>query len=188
MRLLSVLGTKGGYGVFDVYLRRGLLWQRNQASLHRITFPTTPNNERAAVPSWSWMAYEGAIRYMNLPLGGVEWNRWEQDVISPWEGVKEGNQIVAELRVLVRGIQTSVVEPGARVFLDEPSLTFGRPFKCVIVGSSKESHQRKDTTYYVLVVTRLEAQEENVYERAGVAFLYEHQIAWGEPGTQARIR
>lgn len=188
MRLLRVLDTNGGHGVFDVYLRRGLLWRRNQENLQRIGFSTAEHNQRGAVPSWSWMAYTGAIQYMNLPLGGVEWNQWDRDVISPWADSNAYNQNGAELRVLVRGILTSVDERGARIYLDEPKFPSRRPFKCVIVGSSKESHQGKGTTYYVLIVTPLATHGENFYERAGAAFLYQHQIAWGEPVIQARVR
>ena len=50
-RLLRALDTKGGYGVFDIYLRRGLLWQRDQASLERIDF--SGKKEQELVPSWS---------------------------------------------------------------------------------------------------------------------------------------
>ncbi|SPO03071.1 uncharacterized protein DNG_05752 [Cephalotrichum gorgonifer] len=183
-RLLSVLNTRGGYGVLDVYLRRGLLWQRAQTSLKRIDFP---DGERGPVPSWSWMAYDGAIQYMNVPFGGVDWDKWDRDVVSPWEKCEGDNGSGAlELRVLVREI--AGVEPGARVFLDEPSRTFDRPFKCVVVGSSMESNQGKATTYYTLIVTSLNTGEENVYERAGVAFLHRQNIVWDGSGTEARIR
>ncbi|KAL2670254.1 hypothetical protein Neosp_014721 [[Neocosmospora] mangrovei] len=189
-RLRNVLGTRAGYGVFDVYLRRGLLWQREQASLQRIDF----SNGNELVPSWSWMAYAGGIRYMNVPLGGVEWGRWENDVASPWKGHNGeqdgGKTPKCALKVLVRDILVSVIEPSARVFLDEPSRTFGRPFKCVIVGSSKSSQGQVDirTTYYALVVTPLSGQEDrNVYERAGVAFFHGYQIVWDNPGEEGYI-
>jgi hypothetical protein len=64
-RLIRTFETVGGYGIFDLYLHRGLLWQRSGDTLDRIT----SRGER--VPSWSWMAYEGGIRYMDVPLGGV---------------------------------------------------------------------------------------------------------------------
>ncbi|KAI8711169.1 Protein kinase domain-containing protein [Fusarium sp. LHS14.1] len=189
-RLRNFLGTRAGYGVFDVYLRRGLLWQREQASLQRIDF----SNGNESVPSWSWMTYAGSIRYMNVPLGGVEWGQWENDVVSPWKdynGVQDGGKAPnSALKVLVRDILVSVIEPSARVFLDEPSRTFGRPFKCVIVGSSKSSQGQVDirTTYYALVVTPLSGQEDrNVYERAGVAFFHGYQIVWDNPGVEGYI-
>lgn len=183
-RLLKVLDTRGGYGVFDIYLRRGLLWQRDQASLERID--CSAKEEQEPVPSWSWMAYAGDIRYMNVPLGEVDWDQWDQDIASPWKEVKDDKKTSLELEVLVRDIK--VVEPGARVFLDEPRRIFDRSFKCVIVGSSKVSNKGKGQTYYALIVTPLGPGEVNVYERAGAAFLHKHQIAWDNPVTKARIR
>ncbi len=183
-RLLSALNTKGGYGVFDIYLRRSLLWQRKGISLERIDFL---KEAREPIPSWSWMAYAGAIRYMDLPLGEVKWDQWGRDVVSPWKGVEGcGGKQPLELQVLVRDI--AVVEPGARVFVDEPSRTFDLPSKCVIVGSSKGSNKVKGQMYYALIVVLLDTGEGNVFERSGVAFLREHQIVWDKPGTEAYVR
>ena len=182
-RLMRALDTRGRFGVFDIYLRRGLLWQRNKASLERIDF--SGNKEQEPVPSWSWMAYAGDIRYMNVPLGGAEWAQWDQDIVSPWKKIKDGNNVPLELEVLVRDLK--VIEPGTRVFLDEPSRTFGRPFKCVIVGSSIASNQGKGQVYYALIVTPLSQGEVNIYERAGVACLHKHQIVLDKPGTEAYI-
>ncbi len=56
------------------------------------------------------------------------------------------------------------------------------------VGSSKKSNQGKGPTYYALIVTPLSQEEGNVYERAGVACLHEHQIVLDKEGTKARIR
>ena len=184
-RLMSALDTDGRYGVFDIYLRRGLLWQRDQPNLERIDFGDK-NKSQVIVPSWSWMAYTGSIKYMNVPLGGVDWSPWEHDVISPWSQVKGGDQVSFELKVIVRGIKT--VEPGARVFLDQPHSTLDRPFKCVVVGSSQTSNQVRGQTYYALIVTSVDSEDVNVYERAGVAFLNKHQIVWNNPGTEAVIR
>jgi len=183
-RLTRALGTQGRFGVFDIYLRRGLLWQRDKASLERIDF--SGNKEQGPVPSWSWMAYAGDIRYMNVPLGEVDWAQWEKDVVSPWKHAQDNNKVPLELEVVVRDLKT--IHPGARVFLDEPSHTFDRPFRCVIVGSSKASYQGKGPTYYALIVTPLSQGEENIYERAGVACLHEHQIVLDKKGTQARLR
>ncbi|KAH8597376.1 hypothetical protein B0O99DRAFT_703257 [Bisporella sp. PMI_857] len=185
-RLLRVLGAKGGYGVFDIYFRRGLLWQRGQARLKRIDFSEQRDKEQQPVPSWSWMAYSGDIRYMEVPLGGVEWDLWDGDIVSPWKTAKDdNNKAPFELEALVRDIK--VVEPGARVFLDEPGRTFHHPFKCVVVGSSKPSNQGKIHTYYALIVTALGPEENGVYERVGAAFLRKHQIVWDSPGADARI-
>ncbi|KAL1384532.1 heterokaryon incompatibility protein-domain-containing protein [Phyllosticta capitalensis] len=47
------------FGIFDLYLHRNLLWQRpNGEELVQINYP---HSER--VPSWSWMAYAGKIKF-----------------------------------------------------------------------------------------------------------------------------
>lgn len=183
-RLMRALGSQGGFGVLDIYLRRGLLWQRDKATLERIDF--SDSTEQEPVPSWSWMAYAGAIRYMDVPLGGAEWTQWKQDIVSPWKEARNDNNALLELEVLVRDLKD--IKPGALIFLDEPSRTFDHPFKCVIVGSSKASNQSKGQVYYLLIVTPLSQREEYIYERAGVACLHKHQIVLDQPGTKAYIR
>jgi hypothetical protein len=189
-RLIKVLETKGKFGVFHVYLRRGLLWQRGKESLERIDFSI--RTEQEPVPSWSWMAYAGDIRFADVPFGEVEWDQWHQDVISPWKNAQDNNRIPLELEVLVRDLRPT--PPGSRVFLDEGGFRSGRHFKCVIVGSSKTPNQGKVRVYYVLIVTPLShgwspiiREEVQVYERAGVAHLQEHYIALEKPGVKARL-
>lgn len=183
-RLTRVLKTEGKFGILDIYLRRSLLWQRVHASLRHIDFSS--KKEQEAVPSWSWMAYEGEIRYMSVPLGGVEWDPWDQEIVSPWKLPKEDNKAPLELGVVVRDLKA--VPPGSRVFLDEPSRCEGRSFKCVIIGSSNESNQGKGRVYYTLIVTPLDQGEVNVYKRAGVASMHRHHIELDKPGTKARLR
>jgi hypothetical protein len=110
----------------------------------------------------------------------------DKDIVSPWEQVKEDNTAPLELEVLVRDLKA--IQPGARVFLDEPSRTFDRSFKCVIVGSSNESNQGKGQVYYALIVTPLSQGGVNVYESAGVAYLHKHHIVLDKPGTKAHVR
>lgn len=60
------------YGVFTDEMARGLLWKRadDEATLRPIRF-----FRRASIPTWSWMAYSGAIGYLNVPVDqrGVRW-------------------------------------------------------------------------------------------------------------------
>lgn len=65
-RLIRTFDTMGGYGVFLQYLDRSLLWRRKeQAWLTPIEYFTA-----RTVPSWSWMANEGAIEYPRVEFGG----------------------------------------------------------------------------------------------------------------------
>jgi len=183
-RLLGALGSQGGFGVLDTYLRRSLLWQRDTV-LERIDFPH--NTEQEPIPSWSWMAYAGGIRYMHVP-GGAEWAKWEQDIVSPWKKARNKNDPL-ELEVLVRDLEDNKRQRRALIFSDEPGRAFdSSPFKCVVVGSSNPLTQSRGREYYVLIVTPLGQRGSNIYERAGVGRLYEQQIVWNKAGIKAYIR
>ncbi|KAK3350274.1 heterokaryon incompatibility protein-domain-containing protein, partial [Lasiosphaeria hispida] len=96
-RILGALKSQGGFGVFDEgtkkkgLLRRSLLWHRANETpqLKRIVFPK--DRTISVVPSWSWMAYTGAIEYEQLEFGGVEW----EELQSPWSG---GDEVLTEMR------------------------------------------------------------------------------------------
>jgi hypothetical protein len=103
-RLLKALhknqNSSGGFGVFDDgptggLLHRSLLWHRDRdaadPAFARIVFP--PNRNRAggvmaAPPSWSWMAYTGAIRYLEAGFDRYAW----VEVHSPWSRGRGGRQ------------------------------------------------------------------------------------------------
>lgn len=75
-RLHRDLKSSGGFGVFDdsrSLLPRSLLWQRGAevTSLNKISFPPDTHTR---LPTWSWMAYDGGIDFLDLPLGEVDWN------------------------------------------------------------------------------------------------------------------
>lgn len=192
-RLLSVLRTAGGYAVFENDLCRGLLWQREEASIDCINFSSIPAAQ-GPVPSWSWMAHAGPIRYMDVPL---KWVSRDDEIISPWKtgggagggagGGSSSETVTAiELRCLVRDMHD--IEPGVQVFLDNPGRTFGSSFKCVVLGSS--TTPRGSDKYYALIVVPAGVGDgkENIYARAGVASLVKRHVAWSNPATGARIR
>jgi hypothetical protein len=58
------------FGIFQSFLHRSLLWQRpEERNTDRIGYKTQ------IVPSWSWMAYNGSIQFMDIAFGKVEWVR-----------------------------------------------------------------------------------------------------------------
>ncbi|KAK9791550.1 putative Heterokaryon incompatibility domain-containing protein [Seiridium cardinale] len=185
-RLLHALETRGGFGVFEVYLHRGLLWKREGPRLARIDFSKCSTSAaREIIPSWSWMAYDGAIRYVDIPPG-AEWKAWYANVTLPWERVHDYNGRKSfELRVLARNIVDFAA--GDRVFLDEPHSAAGHDFKCVVVGSRRAPNPMRAEEYYSLIVTLLDG-EENVCQRAGVAFLDRRHIDWDTPAVALRVR
>ncbi|KAF7534270.1 hypothetical protein G7054_g6357 [Neopestalotiopsis clavispora] len=182
-RLLRALDTRGGYGVFEQYMRRGLLWQRKEPSLPRIDFSKSPSsNAHEFVPSWSWMAYDGPIRYMEIPAA-AEWAAWYADVRSPWESDECAKPF--ELRVLVRNLADFA--PCDRIIFDDLRATSKHDFKCVIVGSKRAPDPMQAEVYYSLIVTPVHAGE-HICQRAGVAFLERRDIDWKSPPVAMLVR
>jgi hypothetical protein len=182
-RLLRALNTLGGYGVFEQYIRRGLLWQRDDPSLPRIDSLQSPGSSaHAFVPSWSWMAYDGPIRYMEIPAV-AEWKAWDADVKSPWERVECAKP--SELRVLVRNVVDFA--SGGLVIMDEPEGTSKHDFKCVVIGSKRAPDPMQAEVYYSLLVTPLQG-DDYICERVGVAFLEGRHIDWKSPTVAMRVR
>jgi hypothetical protein len=194
-RLMDALECAGGYGIFqskkldeDSHFHRNLLWhrQRSKPTLKRLKFEL----HQGEVPSWSWMAFEGEIRYMNVPFGDIE---RAGDIVSPFETLTVGKLYPdiyptrpAELQAPVYAL---AVENPDEVILDEPHRELARPLECVIVGKSK-TLTNDQQTYYALIVhaLRKEDGELDIYERVGVAYLKMKEIRLDQSGKCVRIR
>ena len=67
-RIARAIGCESRYGIFQRYLHRNLLWQRSDGKkTKRIGYETS------IVPSWSWMAYDGGIQFIDIPFSDVDW-------------------------------------------------------------------------------------------------------------------
>lgn len=68
-RIARVLRRQSSYGVFETYLHRNLLWY--------LAPPDSAETRSAPlgrdIPSWSWMAYSGGIKFVEVPFKGVGW-------------------------------------------------------------------------------------------------------------------
>lgn len=66
--IARAIGCEGRYGTLQKYFHRNLLWQASDVKLEKIEYETLH------VPSWSWMAYTGGIRFLNeeIPFGRVQ--------------------------------------------------------------------------------------------------------------------
>jgi len=148
IRLIDTFGTTGGYGIFDLYFHRCLLWKRSGKALERLKL----FRGDISVPSWSWMAYDGPISYMAVPFGQVMWQR---DITSPFAkdgrpdvlGNKKENSesgVVPRTLELEAPVRKVVPDRGAKLFFDSgsdrdresardggrESRTFTRPLHC----------------------------------------------------------
>lgn len=228
-RLIKRLGVRGGCGIVDdgvfgyrlvedgttadgVFgdgspglLRRSLLWCRgsDEASLKRIFFPPQgqgPWGDGASPPSWSWMAYQGGIDYLEKPFDPIEWAYG--DVISPWSGAAMGTWSScgdsgagrAGLEAVVREIKHDAwKEPHAEVIFDNPAVARGfKGLKCVILGRLQSQSHVQSRTHCVMLVAPFNSVPKGHrrgawYERVGVGYLCSDLIELGEPGTLASI-
>ncbi|KAI8952093.1 hypothetical protein F4801DRAFT_589163 [Xylaria longipes] len=191
-RLINTFGTSGGVGIFDIYLHRSLLWQRAGDTLKSIT-----SFRDAPVPSWSWMAYDGPIRYLTVPFGEVTWS---ENIISPFSkdgsrnavvsGDLRGDKVIAtsplELKAPVWNLLDA--ESGQRI-MDDPGRAFDQPIQCVVLGKSKMPPVDESQVHWVLLVhPRKDADNVALYERVGVGVLRKRHIAFDRPLETRRIQ
>lgn len=181
-RLCRAFETDGGFGLFTRWLQYGLLWHRDGVqSLDKIRMP----HGRKPVPSWSWMAYRGSIRFLDLPFDEVEWT--ESEYRSPFDLTTSNTGRNARS---VRDGATSVFQVKARSFdlkpMDEsetrPTIIWdGREvpdgtLKCVVIGKLRveEDMELPTQMHYVLILRQ--ADQLDTFERVGVACLTKDRI------------
>ncbi|KAF5682792.1 het-domain-containing protein [Fusarium denticulatum] len=161
-----------GYGTFNLYLHRSLLWMRTDLQKKKIQYE---DGEEA--PSWSWMAYEGGIRFISLaelPFQNLEVFKDIKFVSSA-----QGEKKVLRTKVWnlprcylnrdasVEGKSRILVSPGVEIGWIMPD---GENFEmelAVVIGSVYSSESRDKGEYYILVVKEKEG-ENNSYERVGI--------------------
>jgi hypothetical protein len=189
-RLIQTFGTTGGYGVFELYLHRCLLWKREGEVLNRIGL-----SYGKQIPSWSWMAYEGGIRYMDVPYGRVS---WREDIISPFAKVDEldeTNDIATErskgeMRLEIKApVWDLLGSQSETIILDEPDRKLSQTPKCVIIGESKTAtHEDARVCYVLIVVPIATVNGIEVCERIGVGSLERRHIRLDGQETMVRIQ
>ncbi len=185
-RFARAFKTKVSYGISHRYLHWSILWQRSTVKrMERIEY-----SSEKEVPSWSWMAYEGEISYMDFRFGQVEWS----DAVE-WEPSKP-----AELQGLVREFRNCTIESqdakcdifakGAddeRGWLkfDGKDITNIEELKCVVVGRAYQRQETDGREYYVLVV--IQRREGGPYERVGVGSIQRRHISFEGEVFERRV-
>ena len=70
-RLEKLYMTKSTHGIVHCCLLKSLLWQRAGTD----GMKEIEDTKVKTIPSWSWMKYQGGIRYGQIPTANVSWNR-----------------------------------------------------------------------------------------------------------------
>ncbi|KAF0329547.1 tol-like protein [Colletotrichum asianum] len=171
-RLGSTFKSTAMYGVISKYFERTFMWQADvPGSLSQIDYQSSQT-----VPSWSWMAVMGRIRYMNIPFGEVTWTGDLENPFQPgFDDAKWDGRLVAKAKGLA--IDDGEFEERCTVDLSlykfEPSR-----WKCVVVGESKVANEDGDKNQYVLLIReRSSGVTTPIYERVGVGILFQTQVA-----------
>ncbi|EXK25888.1 hypothetical protein FOMG_17502 [Fusarium oxysporum f. sp. melonis 26406] len=191
--LAKALNTKVKHGIFERHLHRSLLWQRSQEdTMARIDFKSD-----RTIPSWSWMAYRGQIKYSDIQ--GVEWDEsviFVEDEASKAASNPETNGYVLKARV--RRIQDCKIKPEGleHVIRDKKGdevvhLWFDQEgaasieIRCAIMGRQTRRRKYSKRKYYVLVVT--ECPESGSWARVGMGAIEEGRILFDGQDAAARI-
>ncbi|KAK1959985.1 HET-domain-containing protein [Colletotrichum sublineola] len=172
-RLVKAFNTKGGFGIFERYLHRSLLWQRESDSpLVRITDPPGTH-----IPSWSWMAYSGRISYLEAPFDGINWQDYVQSPLTSESGVKQhwkADQISIVgymLRGPMRKLNLEATELGGRITFDQEERATVRDLGCIVLGVKRLASLSAIAEHYVLIIEPISSGDTTQYKRAGVGIL-----------------
>lgn len=168
-RIARAFGSAASYGVLWRWPERMLLWRRAADALTRIDYH---HHRAAAPPSWSWMAYDGRISFLEIPFAGVEWTG---NVHEPPSSMADGC-----VRADASWLRVDGAELMERAVLDMQGVHFVEDsWRCVLVGKEKEGQEENAAQYVLLIrpILSSPSQPGDLYERVGVATLLASHVS-----------
>lgn len=174
-RITTALSCESRCGIFGTYLHRNLLWRRSGGqSSERI------NYTNRKVPSWSWMAYEGGIEFLDIPYGKfmffapVEFDPADETalIVQLWafknDSVAQGVTSTSGERQIIdaKGEEAGSISYDAKD-REDPH----RPL-CVIIGRANVpiDAAQEEIRYHILIAKKSQ-EAEGTYERIGVGWV-----------------
>jgi hypothetical protein len=179
-RIANAFECQSTYGIFERYLHRNLLWHASESKVEDIAY-----DDETHVPSWSWMAYHGAIRFEDIHFGEVDWI----------EGLRlVGNTLLAEDvgifwncsmrpygdRYIIVDVSKRKGVGGIRYDVEDGENL--RKERCVVVGRRKDYEPE---IYYILVVRSTGRDGE--YRRVGVGEIQSDYLLRSSGRYHARV-
>jgi hypothetical protein len=182
-RIARARGGETRFGIFQSFLHRSLLWQRSEErDQDRIDYGAH------IVPSWSWMAYNGSIKFTDVPFGSVEWERslrfnkrykyrrfnkkWKPALVTNISSFRncsfkrsEAGCAILDSDRAERGEIQYDVKTHERLDSD----------RCVVLGRDVLESIAGKTNYYILVVRP--TGMENEYTRVGAGRIQSDYVA-----------
>ncbi|KAF1830975.1 hypothetical protein BDW02DRAFT_582475 [Decorospora gaudefroyi] len=159
--------TNSRYGIFQEHLHRNLLWQASDSNAKRIVYDGDQQ-----VPSWSWMACGGGIKFMEVAIGSVSWVR-----ALAFDAERDSAALIADVgkfryvTLKPDGDRYTVSNFFGRakgwIQYDVEGGESGHGDHCVVIGRTEEGIRKKH--YYILVV--VPTKEDGEYTRVGVGMV-----------------
>ncbi|KAF3065703.1 Serine/threonine-protein kinase ULK1 [Trichoderma lentiforme] len=171
-RLARAFESKACYGIYERYFERTLLWEAEEPG----DLSLIPYKDSRSIPSWSWMAYTGKIRYMKIPFERVRWTGYPE---SPFrfsaQEAQCDNRLHAKANQLL--LLRDETELLSRVKIDSKDYSFDQnSWKCIVVGKNKFADKKGEIVHYVLLV-RSVSSDPQTYERVGAGALLADHIS-----------
>ncbi|KAB8303107.1 hypothetical protein EYC80_004558 [Monilinia laxa] len=177
-RLTMAFKTRSLAGLFKTYWGRCLLWRRADESTPLKKIPQGQSS-RKVPPTWSWMAFEGVISFIEPEGGQVDWNN--SGVTLPFNSLTRDqaswlstscheDSVAIKAKAYAFTILADTPSNEASLYYDAEEISSA---KCVIIGSGKQLTSDASTkTNYVLIVKPVsDFPGITSYERCGVGYL-----------------
>jgi hypothetical protein len=183
-RIAQVKKCETRFGIFESFLHRSLLWQRpEERNTDQISYKTQ------IVPSWSWMAYNGSIQFMDFAFSEVEWvgslrfnnkpnehsglnEEWKPALVTDMGSFRTCNP-------KRRGIGYAILDlDGNERGWIQYDMETHEPLdaeRCVVVGRDSQESDAGKRKYYILVVRP--TVMENEYTRVGAGWIRGDYVA-----------
>lgn len=180
-RLLNTIGVKGGFGILDErdtrgLLRRTLLWHRGAKDTSMKCIDFSQSQAQIAVPSWSWMAYDGGIDYLELGFGHYEWFNLQSPWSYPDDQIAEVDPDTADITLVARAqicdLQAAI-ETEIELHLDNLGPLQEKPL-CAVLGKATGTDLDDDRKYCVLMLAPTLEKDKlgnKIHKRIGAGIL-----------------
>jgi hypothetical protein len=167
--IANALSCQSRYGIFGNFLHRNLLWQRlDGEKTERINY----NPE--IVPSWSWMAYGGGIRFMDIKFQSLAVDRrlrFDEHKHALNAELGDFKNCSLEKRGTSYDVLDASKVKSGEIWYDIETGGDFHAEQCVFVGKSRNMYSttERDEKCYILVVRPTGTDDE--YSRVGVGWI-----------------
>jgi len=169
-RVASTLHCKSKNGIFETHLHRNLLWQAWDEKTVRIAYDRGQD-----VPSWSWMACSGGIKFMEVPIGSVSWVNAlffdaERDPAALITDVGKFRHVTLKKNGDHYTLSNLFGKQKGWVRYDIEGVESGRRDCCVVIGRTEKNEKNIRKRYYYILVVQ-PTREDREYTRIGVGMV-----------------